>query len=153
MLGVLACARVRPARVSDAHVEAIEGCYALRPGPWEHNAILARTLSASSIPRRLRLTGERLTGWDPLQSDTLPLRTVLTRPSSGVSASMFTYWVRLGGDSIYVGEPLPTVGAALRLAPTINGLGGTLTAFTDAVPPDGIADVTLPAALDRIPCW
>jgi hypothetical protein len=155
MLGVLACARVRAGRSSDVPAAPVEGCYALRPGPWEHNAILTRTLSASSIPRQLQLTGERLTGWDVLQSDTLPLRAVRIGPGAGVSAGVFTYWqvLRLGSDSIYVGAPLPMVGASLRLAPTLNGLGGTLTAFTDAIPPDGISEVTLPAALDRIACW
>ena len=155
MLGALACTRVGAARGSDGPAAPVEGCYALRSGLWEHNAILARILSASSVPRRLRLTGERLTGWDVLQSDTLTLRTVQTGPDSGVSAATFTYWrgLRPGSDSIYVGAPLPMVGASLRLAPTLNGLRGTLTAFTDAIPADGIADVTLPAALDRIPCW
>lgn len=90
-----------------------------------------------------------------LQSDTLPLRSVQTKVGSGASAGMFTYWQRLrrGSDSIYVGAPLPYVGASLRLAPTLSGLGGTLTAFTDAIPPDGIAEIALLVALDRIPCW
>ena len=154
MLGALACARATAVRSSEP-LAPIEGCYALRPGPWEHDAILSRILLAGSIPRGLRLTGERLASWDALQSDTLPLRTVLTRPDSGVNAGIFTYWqaLRPGSDSIHIGTPLPMVGASLRLTPTLTGLSGTLTASTDAIPPDGVADVTLPATLDRIPCW
>lgn len=154
MFAVLACARGVVVAPSDTPAAGVDGCYTLRPGTWELDAILTRTLSVNWIPRALRLTGDRLPGWDMLQSDTLRLYTVETGPSLATSASIFTYWraLRVGSDSIYIGAPLPMAGASLRLGPAPNGLAGTLTAFTDAIPPDGIASVTVPAALDRIPC-
>jgi hypothetical protein len=153
MLAVLACARAAPS-ANVASIAGIEGCYALRPGPWEQDPILTRTISASWIPRTLRLTRERLTGWDMLQSDSFPMFVVRTGPDSVASTGMFSYWVALRGarDSVFIGAPLPMAGASLKVAPAPNGLAGTITVFTDAIPPDGIAEVTLPAALDRIAC-
>ena len=67
---------------------------------------------------------------------------------------MLTFWraVRVGGDSIHIGAPLPFAGAQLRLVPASTGLVGRLTTFTDAIPPDGIAEAEVPAALDRVAC-
>ena len=158
-----ACAALNPrarpiarptAVIADRLAERVVGCYLLRPGAWEQNALLNEFYPAAFIPRRLRLTSTALRGWDAMQSDTLPLYAVETDTSSSRSRWLFTFWraVRVGSDSIHIGAPLPFAGAHLRLVPAPAGLVGTLTTFTDAIPPDGIAHAEVPATLDRVAC-
>ena len=49
-------------------------------------------------------------------------------------------WVRLPGneDRIVVPRPLPMAGLVLHVTPRGADLVGEITAFTDAIPPDGI---------------
>jgi len=133
--------------------QRVHGCYLLRSGAWEHDAELNRIQDARHIPRQLRFTVQRLAGWEPLQSDSLPLYAVETEPGPPATR-VFSFWraARVGGDSIHVGVPLPLAGTVLRLAPVPDGLAGYLTTFTDAIPRDGVASVTAPVVLDRVRC-
>ena len=160
--GLIACAGIGPpaagaggaVAMAAALAAQVDGCYVLRPGPWEQDAQLNKFLSVAAIPRRLRLTRQRAPGWEGMQSDTLPLHAVETAPGSPETRWIFTSWwaVRVGGDSIHIGTPLAFGGAALRVVAAPRGLVGELTTFTDAIPPDGVASATVPATLDRVPC-
>jgi hypothetical protein len=135
-------------------VQRVAGCYVLRGGPWEENRQLGIFFPVESIPRRIRLTAERLTGWDALQSDTLPLYAVEAEVTAAESRWVFTYWggVRKNSDSLRIGAPLSMGGANLRVYPAGDQLVGTITTFTDAIPPDGVAHAEAPIVLDRVVC-
>ena len=160
---VIACAagkssdvrtEIGAAPTTDVLARRVAGCYVLRPGSWEADTQLTKLFSVDAIPRHLELKSSLLTGWDAIQSDTLPMYAVDTDTVPPRSRWLFNFWQlrRVGGDTIHIGAPLPFAGAYLRVVPAPNGLVGTLTTFTDAIPPDGIADAEAPVFLDRVAC-
>ena len=134
--------------------ERVAGCYQLQPGQWRDDPALARFVPPRQIPTRLHLDTSRLEGWEPLQSDSLPLYAVRTDPDPGESGSLFTYWSRtgIGSDTIHIGHPLSMQGASLRLWLRGRDLVGEVSTFTDAIPPDGVAEATAPIVARKVNC-
>lgn len=134
--------------------ERVAGCYRLEPGHWRDDPALARFVPPRQIPTRLHLDTARLQGWEPLQSDSLPLYAVRTDPAPGETGSLFTYWSRMGigSDTIHVGHPLPLGGASLRLWLRGGDLVGEVTTFTDAIPPDGVNEARTSIIARKVDC-
>ena len=150
----LGCAGGVPPSTDPALETRIAGCYVLRSGPWERDTALNRFYPVSQIPKQIQLDTARLTGWDRLQNDSLPMLAVRVAPSVPSSHTPFVYWrrMRVHSDSIYVGYPLSLGGADMRLVPEGERLSGTLSTFTDAIPPDGVASSTATIQLDPVAC-
>ena len=134
--------------------ERVAGWYQLQPGQLRDDPALARFVPPRQIPTRLHLDTARLQGWEPLQSDSLPLYAVRTDPDPKEGRSVFTYWSQtgIGSDTIHIGHPLPLGGASLRLWLRGRDLAGEITAFTDAIPPDGVAETTAPVIARKVDC-
>lgn len=148
---------VRPVRVPGATLpleERIAGCYALQPGPWQTDSVLAIPGTPLQAPTRFRLEATRLVGWDALQSETLPLFTVRPYPEAGQDPRMFTYWqrTRVGSDTIHVSYPLPLGGVGLRLRPEGRNLAGQIYTFTDALEEGKPSSAEAPIRAHRVPC-
>lgn len=134
--------------------ERVAGCYHLAPGAWQSDPVLARFFPPQQIPTYFRLDAARLQGWEPLQSDSLPLYAVQTNSADQERGPVFVYWSRTGfnSDTIHVGYPLPVGGASLRLWPRGRNLMGYVTTFTDAIPPDGVNQATAPIVARKVDC-
>lgn len=148
---------MRPVRAPDATLsfeERIAGCYALKPGPWQTDSVLAIPFTPLQAPSRFRLETTRLAGWDPLQSDTLPLYAVQTYPEAKQDSRMFTYWQRrrVGSDTIRISYPLPLAGVGLLLTPDGRDLVGRIYTFTDALEEGKPSDAEALIRARRVRC-
>lgn len=133
--------------------DPISGCYELIEGAWATDSTLNRFYPARRVPRTLRLDTALLPGWPSLQALGEPMMMVRTG-SKEESVPPFVYWRRLAphSDRIEVSAPLPYGGASLNLRSTRDGLGGHITTFTDAIPPDGVSEARAPISLRRVAC-
>lgn len=155
LFGLASCIRPVPApRPATSLEERIAGCYSLQPGPWQTDSLLAIPFTPLRAPTRFRLEVARLAGWDPLQSDALPLYEVRTYPEAGQASSMFTYWQRrgVGSDTIRISYPLPFAGVGLLLTPAGRDLVGRIYTFTDALREDQPSYAEAPIRARRILC-
>ncbi len=134
--------------------DRIPGCYEFVDGAWKTDKRLARFFSLEHLPRRIQFDTSKLRGWDVLQTAEAPLRSIRSLPISRSTRSPFVFWsrVRSTADTILVGAPLPETGARMTLWPVVGGLAGSITTFTDAIPPDGVAEATAPVRLRRFTC-
>ena len=134
--------------------ERVPGCYELANGEWQTDKSLAAFYPLQYLPRRIFFDTTRLKGWDPLQTAEYPMWAIRSRPLPTYGSGPFVFWsrVRNGADTILVGAPLAMGGARMMLWPVIDGFAGTLTTFTDAIPPDGVAHASAPIRLRRSTC-
>lgn len=150
-----ACIRPVPApHAALPFEERIAGCYALQPGPWQTDSVLVIPASPRRAPTRFQLEATRLAGWDPLQSDTLPLYAARTYPEPGQEPRMFTYWqrTRVGSDTIHISYPLPLADVALMLTPEGQDLVGQIYTFTDALEEGKPSSAEAPIRARRVRC-
>ncbi len=148
---------MRPVRAPDATLsfeERIAGCYALEPGPWQTDSILAIPSAPFFAPTRFRLEVTRLPGWDLPTSDTLPLYVARSYPEARQDSTMFTSWrrMRVGSDTIRISDPLPLAGVGLLVAPDGRDLAGQIYTFTDVVSEGGLGYAHAPIRARRILC-
>lgn len=138
--------------VDTAFAKLVAGCYVLVPGPWQTGPALARIqrpperhiafeIRATPFPDVPVLTHDEREY--PVIVDSLP----------GWGRGLFRSWRRDGTDgTILVGHPLAFGGFSMRLKLHGSDLEGTNTAFTDAIPPDGVSEVSAPVTAQRIRC-
>jgi hypothetical protein len=133
--------------------ERIAGCYALDSGAWRSASVAVGDVSTLRTPSRFELSAKLLAGWDGLQSKDNLMFAARSILSAGEVAE-FTYWQRTtpGSGSVLISKPLPMGGVELILRPAGKDLVGTVTAFTDAVPPDGKSEISRPIRARRIDC-
>jgi hypothetical protein len=159
VIGIVACAALSCARAAtraeNLDSPTIAGCYSLRDGPWRTDSAAKSFFSLWNIPTEIKLRSTRLPGWDPVQTDSLPLLAVETREKSlDYSSETFHFWQRLHpeSDTIYVGTPLAMGGVAMNLVKVGSTLHGKIFSFTDS---PGSSDPlgSFPIILRRIDCW
>ena len=149
----LSCAQAT-ARTPPPLDAGIAGCYRLSEGAWRTDSLANSFYAMRTVPTEIKLLPSRLTGWDQLQSDSLPLLTIEIRNKNAISSSPFTFWARSRkSDGVHVGRVLPFAGVAMELLPSGSNLQGVLTAFTDSPMPNSTDHVSFPLTLERIECW
>ena len=138
-----------------AVADRVAGCYELLSGGWQSDSELAKIATLPRDPVRFELTKNRARGWDELSaSEHVVYFEVRMDSIAQWGRGLFTAWKRLSDaeSTIIVSRPLPMAGFALSLTLRKTDLVGTITAFTDAVPPDGKFEATRAVTAHRVPC-
>lgn len=139
---------IRPWSADIALANRVAGCYELVDGAWQTDSALAKI---NAIPRgavRFELTNIPDPNWTRLSADALKTYFETRAPA------LFTTWVRTSDTepSILVSRPLPMAGFALSLTLRGTDLVGSITAFTDFIPPGGKSEAVHAVTARRIRC-
>lgn len=143
-------------RAADAAVaNRVAGCYQLVDDGWQADSDLARFTTVPQGPVRFELTKSPDRNFARLSA--FEHRTYFTVHVDSIPVwgrELFTTWTRVPGNerTIDVSRPLPMGGLALLLAPRDRDMVGKITSFTDAIPPDGISEISRPVTAARISC-
>lgn len=144
----------RPSPAESTFAARVAGCYEFSTEALRADSGIAKFTTVPAGPIRFAMTTRpafndgRIAGdhalYFAVDTDTLPEH----------GHGMFLSWILLSTtpESAFVAIPLPMGGVSLRLAPRGRDLVGTFTAMTDAVPPDGIAEASLPIVARRTSC-
>lgn len=140
------------ARRDSAVATRVAGCYELVEGDWRSDSDMAKIDSIPNDPIRFELT-RNPAGWSTLSEyEHTVYFEVRTDSIAQWGRGLFTTWIRLSETTIHVSRPLPMAGFALNLTPRGVDLVGTITAFTDAIPPDGKYKASHAVTARRITC-
>ena len=148
VLALAALPTAARAQGSAAAVQALLGCYALEPGPWAHDTVLARPHVVPSAGARFELTAEPAL---PIGGPPVPALRRVEGPMDALSG-----WrpPAKPGDSVYVGRPGVFAGVHLVLGVTAGGdLAGRIETFTDEpIPEPAPRWVSRPIRARRVAC-
>jgi hypothetical protein len=143
-----------PARDS-AVAQRVAGCYELADGGWRTDSAIAKIDSVPHEPIRFELMAKPARSWESLSNyDQVTYFEVRTDSIAWWGRDLFETWnmESYAEPIITVSRPMPMAGFALRLTPRGNDLVGTISAFTDAVPPNGQSEASQPVTARRIGC-
>lgn len=150
----------RPTPAESALAARIAGCYELADNGWRSDPELVKLANVARItipssPVRFELTTHPAPGWSTVgDSADVYFFEVLTDSIAGWRGGLFTSWIRVAGaePTILISQPLPMAGFYLRVTLRATDLAGTITAFTDAIPPDGKAEASHAVTARRVVC-
>ena len=144
----------RPSPAESTFAARVAGCYEFATEALRADSGIAKFATVPAGPIRFAMTtrpafkagrvADEHDFYFAVDTDTLPQH----------GRGMFLSWILLSStpESAFVAIPLPMGGVSLRLTPRGSDLVGTFTAMTDAVPPDGVAEASLPIVARRTSC-
>ena len=141
----------QPTTGDSALANRVAGCYELVRDGWQSDSGLARFATIPADPIRFELTKTPAPEWSDLSAYQ---DVVYYTVRSDSITRLFSSWIRLPGapPRILVSNPLPMGGFSLRLTPRGTDLVGTISTFTDAIPPDGKTSASHAVTARRIEC-